>query len=74
MTQDEFIAKAKGVWGNKFDYSLVNYTKSHHKIVLICPKHGRFRQIAQGHLQGKDCMKCSRERFEPTVASWFNKS
>ena len=62
MTHDEFIVRAKTIWQDKFDYSLVNYTRGCDKITLICPKHAKFRQIAQGHLQGKDCAKCEKSK------------
>ena len=60
MTQSEFLARCKKLWSDKFDYSLVEYTGLKNKITIICPKHGKFRQKAGGHLDGKDCQKCSR--------------
>jgi hypothetical protein len=60
MTQDEFLARCKKLWKDKFDYSLVEYTGLLNKITIICPKHGKYRQKAAGHLDGKDCQKCAR--------------
>lgn len=62
MTQDEFLARCKKLWAGKFDYSLVVYTGLLNKITIICPKHGKYRQKAAGHLEGKDCQKCARVR------------
>jgi len=62
MTQDEYLARCKKLWSNKFDYSLVDYTGLLHKITIICPFHGKYQQKAAGHLDGKDCMKCARIR------------
>jgi hypothetical protein len=72
MNHDEFIVRAKKVWGDKFDYSLAKYTKSCEKITLICPKHGKFRQMAQGHLQGKDCAKCAKKNQRWWVGGLFD--
>lgn len=61
MRQDEFLAKAEGVWGTTYDYSRVKYTRGRDKIIIICRQHGKFKQIAQGHLQGKvGCKECVR--------------
>ena len=48
-----FIAKAKKIHGNKYDYSLVNYKSSQVKIKILCPKHGLFKQRPQDHLRYK---------------------
>jgi len=56
---EEFIAKAKKVHGNKYDYSLVNYINNRTKIKIICPIHGIWEQKPNGHLNGKGCRKCS---------------
>jgi hypothetical protein len=55
---EEFIKKAKVIHGNKYDYSLVDYKDSRHKIKIICKLHGEFDQTAQNHLNGKRCSKC----------------
>jgi len=60
MDQAEFIARCDKLWRGKFDYSLVEYTGLLNKITLICPTHGKYRQKAAGHLDGKDCAKCAR--------------
>ena len=60
MTQDEFILKATKLWHDKFDYSLVDYQGYKVKVTIICPVHGKYRQVPHSHLQGKDCSKCAR--------------
>lgn len=56
---DEFIDKAKNIHGNRYDYSLVDYKKSHIKVKIICSKHGIFEQSPSKHLEGQNCSKCS---------------
>ena len=59
MTTEEFIAKAKKVHGDKYDYSKVEYVNNSTKICIICPKHGEFLQKPINHLHGQGCAKCS---------------
>ena len=58
FTKDEFIEKAKIVHGDKYDYSLVNYTNAKTKIEITCKEHGIFTQIPYNHLSGKGCKIC----------------
>ncbi|MDW5288880.1 DUF723 domain-containing protein [Formosa sp. PL04] len=55
----EFINKAKKVHGDKFDYSKVDYIRSHTKICILCPEHGEFYQKPTNHLSGNGCKKCA---------------
>ena len=50
-TSEEFIAQAKIVHGEKYDYSLVEYINTDTKIKIICPYHGVFEQMPWGHLK-----------------------
>ena len=67
-TQDEFVAKAVGVHGLSYDYSKVEYRNSSSKILIICPQHGEFKQVASYHLSGNGCSKCGDviKRFSTT--------
>ena len=54
-----FINNAMKVHGNKYDYSLVEYTGSNNKVKIICEKHGVFEQSPICHVNGKrGCDKC----------------
>lgn len=56
----QFIEDSIKVHGNKYDYSLVNYTKWNIKVKIICPYHGIFEQEANSHKQGIGCPTCGR--------------
>ena len=56
---EQFIAEARLVHGDKYDYSKTEYVDWKTKICIICPVHGEFWQIANSHLQGFGCKKCS---------------
>ncbi len=60
-TTDTYIARAKQVHGNRYDYSKVDYTGAHKKIKIICNNHGVFEQVAFNHLQGSNCRLCWQE-------------
>jgi len=54
-----FIKKAISKHSDKYDYSKVNYVKSHERVTIICKKHGPFEQVANTHLKGSGCPNCS---------------
>lgn len=58
-TNEEFIAQARKVHGDKYDYSKVEYDGLKRQVRIICPEHGEFLQIASVHLNGGGCQKCS---------------
>ena len=57
---DNFIKISKSKFGNKFDYSKVNYVNNRTKIDLICKEHNlEFYQTPSQHLNGNiSCPKC----------------
>lgn len=63
LTTNDFLARANLVFGNKYDYSLVQYKNKRTKIKIICKKHGVFEQLPLHHLNGNDCAKCHYEQL-----------
>lgn len=59
LTTEEFIEKANKIHNNKYDYSQVKYVNSRTKVCITCPQHNQFWQLANSHLQGQGCPKCS---------------
>lgn len=55
----DFIIKAATVHKDKYDYSNTVYVDSKTKVVIICPKHGKFLQRPNEHLNGRGCLECS---------------
>ena len=60
LTQEQFIERSRAKHGDRYDYSLVVYTRTRDKVTIICPEHGEFRQGACEHMAGQGCKKCSR--------------
>lgn len=61
MTTEEWIARARCVHGDKFDYSQTVYVNQRTKVNIICPKHGLFEQNPDSHLRGCGCRFCGYE-------------
>jgi hypothetical protein len=61
LTNNEFILSCKENHNIKYDYSLTNYIGASNKIIIICPIHGSFEQIARDHKRGGDCPICANE-------------
>ena len=61
-TKEEFIEKAINKHGNKYDYSLVEYTNEKTKVKIICPTHGVFEVKAGNHLRGDKCSSCTNNK------------
>lgn len=55
----EFIVKANAVHKGKYDYSKTVYTSAKEKLLITCPAHGDFYQLASGHLSGYGCKHCA---------------
>jgi len=60
----KFIKKSMEIWGNKNDYSKVEYINSFKKVIIICKSHGEFLQLPVNHLQGYGCYTCGRESVQ----------
>lgn len=77
---DEFIKKARKIYGEKYDYSNVDYKNNKEKVCIICHnvdeqgnEHGVFFQRPNDHLSGYGCPKCG-NRYTPTTEEWVAKA
>jgi hypothetical protein len=70
----DFIKKAEIVHNNKYDYSKVVYVHSNKKIIIICPKHGKFEQLPVNHLMGQGCVVCSESKGEKFIREILKKN
>lgn len=58
LTTEEFIENAKLSHGDRYDYSLVEYKNSNHKVKIICKEHGEFLQTPHHHIRFNGCSHC----------------
>lgn len=78
MTQEEWIKKVSEIHNNKYNYSKTKYVDSRTKVIITCPVHGDFEQLANSHMQGTGCEKCGIERSAEkqtlTLNEWIEKA
>lgn len=65
-----FITHAKSVWGEAYDYSLVDYKGAKTSITFVCVKHNKVvTQQPSNHLEGKQaCTQCNHMKSAPEEA------
>jgi len=59
FTLKDVIDKCKLIHNNYYEYKIVKYKNTRDYLIIICPKHGEFKQSAIKHLNGQGCSKCS---------------
>ena len=68
LTNESFIEKARGIHGDKYDYSKTEYHNTKEKVCIICPEHGEFWQEPHNHLQGMGCPICGNSNKGPKLS------
>lgn len=58
---EKFIAKAKKVHGDTYEYDKVEYIRATEKVIVTCKTHGDFEQAPYNHTNGSGCPKCALE-------------
>jgi hypothetical protein len=71
ITHLDFVKDSTKIHNGKYNYSLVKYQSSRHKIEIICPNHGLFQQTPAMHLLGQGCPNCSNIVSRPEV-QWLD--
>lgn len=67
----KFIAAARQIHGDKYDYSATKYIGARERLTITCATHGPFEQTATVHLRGAGCELCSyAERGEQSRMSF----
>ena len=66
---EKFVADARAVHGNAYDYGQTNYQGRNTKVAITCPKHGPFWQKPYQHLKrAHGCPECSHHRSKGEAA------
>ena len=58
LTTEQFVAKAREIHGDKYDYSKVVYVNAKTKVCVTCKEHGDFWITADDFTHGKGCRTC----------------
>ena len=59
LTTEKFIEKATLIYGDKYDYSKVEYINNRTKVCIICPEHGEFFIKPLHFFNGHACPICA---------------
>ena len=62
-SNDEFIKGCLARHDNFYSYEQTKYTGVNNKVIVTCPVHGEFTQLATAHLRGCGCPKCMKTGF-----------
>ena len=66
-TTEKFIEKARKKYGDKYDYSKVEYKGYNVKVCIICPIHGEFWITPDVFLHKNGCPKCGLEKMRKSL-------
>ena len=74
MGKENFIIRSKELFGDKFDYSKVEYNNGQTNVILKCKTHGEFKVRPNAHLSKKSgCPICNESKLERELASILEK-
>lgn len=68
-TTEEFIKDSKMLFGEKYDYSQVEYKGAHKKVIIGCREHGNFEMKPNSHLSNQGCYTCGRKEVSVKLSS-----
>ena len=71
ISLEEYLPKMINLWGNKYDYSNIDWKGSSFYIKLTCKKHGDFNIFPYNHIKGKECQKCFNQSSKISI-QWLN--
>jgi len=71
VNSSEFIKRAYKIHRGRYSYAQSKVRGIRSKVTISCPKHGKFRQVAETHLAGHGCPKCAFSKGELKVALWL---
>jgi hypothetical protein len=69
---EDFIDNSKLIHGELYDYSKTHYESARKKVIIICKKHGEFKQSPNDHLSKNGCTKCAKIGFSLICIKWLN--
>ena len=60
-TISQFVIESRAIWGDRYDYSNTEYTRSEDRVEILCREHGcTFDQNPSSHIRGhQGCPYCS---------------
>lgn len=72
-SHNDFIEMSIKAHCDKYNYSKIEYKTMASKLIIICPIHGEFIQMAGNHAKGCGCFKCAKT-YPMTTNSFIKKA
>jgi len=73
-TEKEILAEFNKIFGNKYDYSMLEFKNMSTKVTIICSVHGEFRISPSDHKKGVGCRKCYIDSQKITKQEFIQRS
>ncbi len=74
VTFHDFIQRSHIIHNNKYDYSeTTEFNNTKETVTIICPTHGKFKQLVYSHLNGNGCRLCKSSKGERKIESYLLK-
>ena len=65
ISPEDFLQRSREVWGDRWDYSKVEFVRVLDNVTIICPLHGDFKQTPKSHMnEGLECPGCSKRTHD----------
>jgi hypothetical protein len=74
LDNEMFIKKANKIHNNLYTYENTTYTDNKGIVIIDCPKHGLFEQIANDHLNGSGCPTCKNSNGEKIIFNYLKEN
>lgn len=73
---NELLNRFREKHGDKYEYPFLKeeYINNRSIITIVCPIHGKFKQMVIKHLQGQGCSYCNESRLEKEIAVYLTNS
>lgn len=60
ITLEEYMNRIKEIWGDRYDYTRLNYRGQDEQVLVTCKEHGDFSVNARSLMRGRGCPLCAR--------------
>lgn len=67
MSTEEFIHRAKEVWGDRYTYEKTIYTTNKAKVIITCREHSDWPANAYDFLHGHGCPECGKMKVADAI-------
>lgn len=67
LNTNQWVARARAIWGDQYDYSKVDYKKAKTPVIVICPIHGEWKCNPDNHISKlRGCPECGGSQLKTT--------